>query len=77
MIFKNSKVYDVLKWIGATVLPALGVFSVTIGEIWNVSQIAIPIGGTFTALGILLSVCLGISSIKYKTLNEKGENKNG
>lgn len=73
MIFKNSKVYDVLKWVGGTVLPSLGVFAVTIGEIWNVSSVAIPIGGTFTALGILLSTILGISSIKYKKLTSNEE----
>ena len=72
MIFKNSKLYDILKWVGMTVLPALGVFFVALGDIWNISSVMIPVGATCTALGVLLSTILGISSIQYQKKLESG-----
>lgn len=72
MIFKDE-VYDVLKWIGMTALPALAVLYGTIGKIWGLPFIQeIPL--TITAIALFLNTLLGISSNNYyKSLNNDEE----
>lgn len=65
MIFKNSGTYDVLKWISTVVLPALATLTLTIGQIWGVSEWTTPIGATIAAVATFLGAILGISSIAY------------
>ena len=70
MIFKNSKVYDILKEIALKLLPALELLVLSIFKIWNLpygSEIASTIAAIDTALGIVL----GISSKKYNDLVEE------
>lgn len=70
MIFKNSKVYDVLKWIALVVLPALSTLYIGLGQFWNIpypSQIA----GTIMLVDAFLGALLGISSIQYAKKEEK------
>lgn len=70
MIFKNSKVYDVLKWIALVVLPALSSLYIGLGQFWNIpypSQIA----GTIMLVDAFLGALLGISSIQYAKKEEK------
>ncbi len=66
----NSKVYDVLAWVGKIVLPALSVLYGTIGRIWNLPFIEeIPM--TIMAVDVFLNALLGISSANYyKEQNE-------
>ena len=64
MIFKNSKVYDVLKWVDSVVLPALSAFYIGLGQFWNVPYPA-QISGTIMLVAALLGAILGISSIQY------------
>lgn len=69
MIFANNKVYDILKWITAPVLPALSALILAIGQIWNLSTWTVPIGATVTAVAAFLGAILGVGSIRYKLLN--------
>ena len=68
MIFKNSKVYDILKWIDMVVLPAITTLWLTLATIWGFPY-AEPIGATLGAITVFLGALLGISSIQYQKLN--------
>lgn len=60
-----DKVYDVLKWVGLLVLPALGTFIGTVGPAWGLpyaNQIII----TLNALGTLVGAVIGASAIKAR-----------
>lgn len=70
MIFKNSKVYDVLKWLGSVVIPAFAVLVATLGEVWGMTY-AKEISATCTALAVFLNALLGISSIMYQNQNKE------
>ncbi|MDG5953512.1 phage holin [Bifidobacterium longum] len=60
-----SRVYDVLKWLGLIVLPALAVFVNTVGPAWGWPHVdAIVI--TLNALGILAGALIGVSAIKQR-----------
>ena len=67
MIFKNSKLYDALKWIALVALDALGVAYESLANVWN-----LPYGDeimkTCTILSILIGALIGISSHKYKNI---------
>lgn len=65
MIFNNSKVYDVLKWIALVCLPALTTLWLTLANIWGFPY-AEAIGATMTAITAFLGALLGVSSIQYK-----------
>lgn len=74
MIFKNGKVYDILKEIALKGLPALELLVLSIFKIWNLpygTEIASTIAAIDTALGIVL----GISSKKYNEIVEEFENE--
>ena len=64
MIIKNSKIYDVLKWIALVFLPALGTLYFALSGIWN-----LPYGeqvvGTIMAIDTFLGALIGISNINY------------
>lgn len=64
MIFKNSKIYDCLKWIALVVLPAVATLYGVLSNIWK-----LPLGdeivATITAVDTFLGTILGISSIRY------------
>ena len=73
MIFKNSKVYDVLKWVAMVGLPAVTTLWLTLASIWQFPY-AEPIGATLGAVTVFLGALLGISSITYaKTVDGKKE----
>ena len=60
-----SRVYDILKWLGLIVLPALALFVNTVGPAcgWHyVDAIVI----TLNALGILAGALIGVSAIKQR-----------
>lgn len=63
-MIKNSKVYDVLKWIALVFLPALATLYFAISGIWG-----LPYGeqvvGTLTAIDTFLGALIGISNINY------------
>lgn len=67
MIFKNSKLYDVLKYLALIVFNAIGVFYKTIAEIWEIpygDQVAL----TCSALALFVGTLIGISSYKYNNI---------
>ena len=67
MIFKNNKIYNVLKYFALIVFNAIGVFYKTIAEIWNLpygNQVAL----TCSALALLVGTLIGVSSYKYNNI---------
>lgn len=67
MIFNNSKLYDILKWVAGVAFPALGVFYFAIASIWGLPYTE-QVVGTIAAITTLCDTLLGISSIKYKKM---------
>lgn len=69
MIFKNSKIYDVLKYVSLIALPALAAFYFGLSKIWG-----LPYGGeipaTINLIAAFLGTLIGISSIKYSKQKE-------
>lgn len=75
MIFKDSKVYDIFKWVVTVGLPALTMLWMALANIWGFPY-AEAIGATLAAINTFLGALIGISSIRYaKQL--KGGNENG
>ena len=71
MIFKNSKVYDIVKWLCGVALPALGAFYFALASIWGFPY-AEQIVGTIAALTAFGDALLGISSIQYHNRLKNG-----
>lgn len=69
MIFKNGKVYDVLKWFALVFLDAAGVAYEALSEVWS-----LPYGEevfkTCSILSVLLGTLIGVSGLKYKNMIE-------
>ena len=59
-----NKVYDVLKWIGLIVLPALGTLYATLGAAWGFPYIE-PIKTTCLALSAFIGAVIGVSTSAY------------
>ena len=64
MIFKNSKIYDALKYVALIVLPAVAVLWASLGKIWNWPQVT-EITATICAVDVFLGAVLQISSNKF------------
>ena len=60
----SNEVYDILKEIALTTLPAFSVLVLTLGKIWNVPY-NVEIAGTITALDLFLGACLHVSNKNY------------
>lgn len=72
MIFKDNKVYDVIKWILLVVVPALNVLLTGLCALygWTWGPIVV---GTIDLVAVFFGTILGIGSAKYqKKLNEGG-----
>ena len=67
MIFKNSKLYDALKWIALVALDASGIAYESLAQVWN-----LPFGDevmkTCTIVSVLIGTLIGVSSHKYKNI---------
>ena len=67
MIFKNSKLYDALKWIALVALDALGIAYESLAQVWN-----LPFGDevmkTCTIVSVLIGALIGVSSHKDKNI---------
>lgn len=70
LLVKNSKAYDILKYLAQIVLPGLGVLYLTIGQIWGLPN-AEQVSATILALDLFLGALLGISSKAYKKSNDR------
>ena len=64
MLFKNSKVYDVLKYMQRIALPALAALYVALAKIWGWPYSA-EIAGTIAAVVTFMGAVLEISSAEY------------
>ncbi len=76
MVFKNSKVYDVLKWICLIVVPALNILITTLCALYGWTWGSI-VNGTIDAIAAFVGAILGFGANKYKklqsALNEEEE----
>lgn len=72
MIFKDSRIYDVLKWIALILLPALATLWFTIAKIWGLPYMG-EITGTLVAIDTFLGALIGISNIRYQLEVENDE----
>jgi len=68
----NNKMYDYLKWIVLTVLPAAAVLISAVGNSlnWTYTEITVTILNAVTAF---LGASLGISNVNYR---KNGDDKN-
>lgn len=64
MIFKDNRIYDLLKWIALIALPAIATLWYTLGKIWGFPYLA-EIGATIVAIDTFLGALLGISKLQY------------
>ena len=60
----KNQTYDVLKYVALIALPAIQVFWLTIGKIWDI-QYTVEIGATIGACALLLGTLLGVSSYEH------------
>ena len=64
MFKMSNEVYDILKEIALTILPALAVLYATLGKIWGLPYVS-ELPATIMAIDTFLGVCLHISSSEY------------
>lgn len=57
----QNRTYDILKYVALIALPAIQVFWLTIGKIWNIDY-TVEIGATIGAVALLLGTLLGVST---------------
>ena len=65
----DNKTYDTLKYVALIALPALQVFWLTIGKIWDISY-TVEIGATIGAVALLPGTLLGVSTRNYYDENQ-------
>lgn len=73
MIFKDSKVYEVLKWIALVALNSIGLLYKTLADVWGF-PFGEQIQDTCAALAICLGTLIGVSSIAYRKFLAENEN---
>ena len=71
MFKMSNEVYDVLKEIALTILPALAVFYTACSKIWGFPYVG-EVPATIMAIDTFLGVCLHISNSEYQ---KEGENQ--
>ena len=60
-----DKIYEVLRWLVAVFLPALGVFFATLAEAWHWNLPTEAILTTLSAVELFLGAIFGISKVIY------------
>lgn len=65
----NDKVYNILKWVLLTVIPALNILIATLCALygWTWGNIVI---GTIDAFAAFVGAIIGVGSIKYQRLKD-------
>lgn len=63
MIFKNSKIYDFLKWLALVALDAIGVAYEALAGVWSLPY-GSEVAKTCTIISVLIGALIGISSVK-------------
>lgn len=66
----SNQTYDILKYVALIALPAIQVFWLTIGKIWDISY-TVEIGATIGAVALLLGTLLGVSTRNYLSDKEQ------
>lgn len=70
MIFKESKIYDVLKYLALICLDAVGLAYEELAQVWN-----LPYGEqvykTCTILAVMIGALVGVSSHKYQMMKKE------
>lgn len=67
----SNKVYDVVKWVLLTFVPALVYLITSLSDVYNFN--ADVIIQTISIIATFAGLLVGISSAKYKKKNNKGE----
>ncbi len=62
--FKDSRIYDALKYLAQIVLPACGTLYFSVANIWGLPYPQ-EVVGTITAIDAFLGVILGITKAQY------------
>lgn len=60
-----NEVYDILKWVGLVLCPALAVLVATVGPAWGLPNVD-PIVTTINAIGLFIGSLIGVSHLKAK-----------
>ena len=60
----NNKVYDILKFFGRTVIPALAVLYASLGDVWGLPFVD-QVPTSLMAIDLFLNTLLGIASENY------------
>lgn len=68
MLFKNSKLYDVLKWVALVGLNALGAAYESLAPVWNL-PFGDEVAKTCSILALLIGTLIGVSSYKYNKMS--------
>lgn len=68
MIFKNNKVYDVLKWIVITGSPALCTLITGFGLLYHFDSAIIT--GTISLITAFVGTLIGVSAVQYANANK-------
>ena len=66
-----QRTYEVIRWTIAVVLPALGLFMISINDIWHLGWPANEISLTLDAMGLFLGSVFGISKVTNDIKNSK------
>lgn len=61
----DRKMYEAIRWIIAIILPATGVFVVSIDSIWELGLPAQEISLSLDAVGLFLGTVFGVSKIVH------------
>lgn len=57
-----DKLYDILKWVGLVLCPALAVLVATVGPAWGMPYVE-PVVTTINAVGLFIGACIGVSQL--------------
>ena len=67
----SDRAYNILKWVGLVLLPAVAWFVGQVGPLWGVENVS-AIVTTLNAAGTLLGVLIGVSTIQYNNTPGNG-----
>lgn len=68
MVFKNNKIYDVLKWLALVALDAVGVAYNALSGVWGLPY-GQEIQTTCVILSVLIGTLIGVSGARYQHNN--------
>ena len=60
----SDRTYNILKWVGLALCPALEVLVLTVGKIWYLPYYA-EVGATIAAIGVFIAAVIGVTSSNY------------